>query len=111
MKIIQVISAGAGLSHMGRMLVHTQSGVVMPHAGGTIVLADDGVIYRLDCAEDGTMAWSGIDLPALPDLSKSDPAEVEPAPEVVPPEPDQADVPVAGETPAQTTARRGKRTA
>ena len=67
MKIIQVIDAGIGLPHVGN---HPGA-----HAGGTIVLAEDGLIYRLDRksltttdANGNTVyetSWSRLELPAL----------------------------------------------
>ena len=65
MKIVQVLDPGPGLFYVG-----TSTGA---HAAGTVVLADDGTIWRLDVdqANEGgvppALKWSAVELPALPE--------------------------------------------
>ena len=61
MKIVQVVSIGQGMLHIGD---HPDA-----HPGGTIVLADDGNLYRLDAADGppGLSPWGWTRLP-MPDL-------------------------------------------
>lgn len=64
MKIVQVVIAGPGLAYVG----HPESSSA--HAAGTIILADDGQIYRLDTVlkdgiPTGNVAWLCVTLPTL----------------------------------------------
>ena len=62
MKIVQVVSIGQGVLHIGD---HPDA-----HPGGTIVLADDGNLYRLDAAEESPSlspwGWTHLPMPDLP---------------------------------------------